>query len=369
MKKNQVNEKFIDEAKRKSFITSNIFLIIIILIISISCTLIYISKNKKHYITYDEESLINYNVYLKENEFFENNYLDSSNQYIASLIDYINTDFNYKLNFEKSNVNFKYSYRIEAAINVQEKNNQKPLYKFNEILLEKKENVSNSSNRLSIKEKLKIDYNKYNNKIRKFINLYGLDDINSILSINMYITVDGTCEDFKENTNNESVMSLIIPLTTKTVGIDISNNLVNSEKNVMVCRNSNPLTILLLIASGILLISDGIISIKLIKYIENTRSADSKYEKELKKILYNYHSYIQEMNNAFDLSDYKLVDIKTFNDMLEIRDTENKPILMTSNNKKKTTYFIIPTNTNLLYVYRLRVNDKEQKKKLSIEEI
>ena len=175
----------------------------------------------------------------------------------------------------------------------------------------------------------------------------------------MYIMVDGSCDDFKENTDNKSVMTLTIPLTTKTVGIDISNDLVNTRNNLMICQEHNQLNIIFLIISLILFIMDIITTIKLIKYIEKTRSADSKYEKELKKILYNYHSYIQEMNNSFDLEGYKLIDIKTFNDMLEIRDTENKPILMTSKKDKKTTYFVIPTNTNLLYVYRLRVEDME----------
>ena len=364
MKKNQVEQKFVSETKRKNLIISILCLIFIIFIISLAFALVYINKNKNYYINYDEKSLIDYNVFLKDNDFFENNYLGSDNQYIASLINYINANFKYNLKFEESDVDFNYSYRIDAVINVKEKNSQKSLYNYKETLLEKQQQIANSSNELSIIESLKIEYNDYNDKIKRFINLYGLEEINSTLSINMYITVDGSCEEFEEDTNNESVMTLTIPLTTKTVGIDISNNLVNSKDNVLVCRVNNPLIVLLLVISVILLIVDIIIVIKLIKYIENTRSADSKYERELKKILYNYHSYIQEMNNAFDLTGYKLIDIKNFNDMLEIRDTENKPILMTSSKEKKITYFIIPTNTNLLYVYRLRVSDMEINKDL-----
>ena len=44
------------------------------------------------------------------------------------------------------------------------------------------------NNELSIIESLKIEYNDYNDKIKRFINLYGLEEINSTLSINMYIT-------------------------------------------------------------------------------------------------------------------------------------------------------------------------------------
>lgn len=369
MKKNQVNEKFVNATKRKNFIISITCLIFIILIISLSFFLIYTFKNQDYKINYTEESLIDYKVYLKENEFFEDKYLESDNQYIASLINYISTQFKYKLEFEESDVNFKYSYRIDSIVNIESNFNKKSIFKQKATLLEENGLTANSNNVLLIDEELDIDYHVYNDKIKKFINIYGLDEINSTLTINMYVVVDGTCDEFAQSTNNEAVMTLTIPLTTKTVGIDTSNNLLNSQNNVLVCRTSNPLIILFLIFSILLLMLDVIIVVRLIKYIENTRSADSKYEKELKKILYNYHSYIQEMNNVFDLSGYKLIDIKTFNDMLEIRDTENKPILMTGNKEKKTTYFIIPTNTNLLYVYRLRAIDMETNKDFFIEEI
>ena len=43
--------------------------------------------------------------------------------------------------------------------------------------------------------------------------------------------------------------------------------------------------------------------------------------------------------------------------MLEIRDTVKQPILMKENNNKTGTYFVIPSNTKILYVYRLKVSD------------
>ena len=44
--------------------------------------------------------------------------------YIASLIDYINIDFNYELNFS-DDINYLYFYKIEADVNVLEKKNEK----------------------------------------------------------------------------------------------------------------------------------------------------------------------------------------------------------------------------------------------------
>lgn len=357
MKKNQVNEKFVTDTVRKNKIISLVCLISVLFIISLSFCLIYFNNNKESYIKYDEDSSIDYKVYLKENEFFNNKYLESENQYIASLIDYIYSEFNYNLEFEKSSIDFNYSYRIEATVNVKENNSNKSLYTQTKTLLEKKNIFANSSNTLTINENVDIDYNTYNNLIRKFINIYGLDEINSYLLVNMYVDVESNCTDLDETNKNESVMTLNIPLTTKTVGIDISNNLVNSKDNIIICNDNNPFNIIFLVLSTLTAVTTLGLVIYLLKYIDKTRSADSKYEIELKKILYNYHSYIQEVNNTIDLSQYQLIDVKTFNDMLEIRDTENKPILMTGNKEKRTTYFFIPTNTNLLYIYRLKINN------------
>ena len=43
--------------------------------------------------------------------------------------------------------------------------------------------------------------------------------------------------------------------------------------------------------------------------------------------------------------------------MLEIRDTIKQPILMKENDDKTGAYFVIPSSTKILYVYRLKVSD------------
>ena len=43
--------------------------------------------------------------------------------------------------------------------------------------------------------------------------------------------------------------------------------------------------------------------------------------------------------------------------MLEIRDTLQQPILMVENKKKDGVYFIIPSNTKILYTYGLKLSD------------
>ena len=60
-------------------------------------------------VNYSEQSNLDYNVYLKENTFYDNEYLPKDMIYVASLIDKIKIDFNYNFIIEEIvDLNFEY---------------------------------------------------------------------------------------------------------------------------------------------------------------------------------------------------------------------------------------------------------------------
>ena len=365
MKKNQINAILINQTKRRNNVLAFVCIIVLISILSLSFFLIYANRNKDYYVNYDEDSNIDYKVYLKDNEFFNNNYLGTNKQYIASLIDYIDANFNYNLSLKEKDVSYKYSYKIDAVVDVRQKGTSYSLYNDVIELLKETESFSNSSD-VSINENIKIDYNYYNDLIKRFVNVYELEDIESTLTINMSVNVIGSCEDFTSDDSKESVISLTIPLTTKTIAIDLSDNLINSKNNVMQCKSMYTNNYIFVVIAILLALVDILLIILMIKYIIKTRTAEDIYEKELKKILNNYGSYIQTLGSDFDFKEYQLLKLDTFTDMLEIRDTIRQPILMKENKDRTGAYFVIPSNTKILYVYRIKVSDieKEIKKKL-----
>lgn len=355
MKKSEINDILEKQTKRRNHVLSFALIIIVVSMITLSFFLMFLNKNKKQYINYDEKSDIDYKVFLKSNDFFDNDYLDKGNQYIANLIDYINVNFNYKIALEEENVKYKYSYKIEANVTVKEKDNNNNLYTTNKLLLNREERITDS-NELTINEELNIDYNYYNEIIKDFVNVYGLNNTDSILTINMYVNTIGTCENIEDSKERETIMSMAIPLTTKTVAIDISDNIINNN-SIMLCKKSNSFNYIFLIIGMLFLILDIYLVILLIKYEVKTRTAENIYDRELKKILNNYGSYIQNLGNDFNFKDYQVLKVNTFDDMLEIRDTIKQPILMKENNNKTGAYFVIPSVTKILYVYRLAVSD------------
>lgn len=382
MKKSQVNAILVDQTKRRNMILNFVCIIVVLSILSISALFIYVDKSSDYAVSYQENSNVDYKVYLKENKFFDEEFLDLNSKYIASLINYIEAEFKYSISMKEKDVNYKYSYRIESLVEVMESKSSKPLYSKKDELLRVDEKSASSKDNVSIKEKLNINYNNYNDVIKQFISIYGLDDINSNLTISMYIDVVGSCESFESDSNNESVVSLVIPLTTKTVGIDIKNNQVEASDNVIVCNDSSPLTVIYAVVGVLILALDGFFIYKMIRYIIHTRTAETIYDIELKKILNYYHSYIQRIRNNIDLKNGDLLQIdnnviykgcqffklESFNDMLEIRDSLNAPILMSTNDTNTATYFIIlDVNNKAVYTYGLRVTDiKKQMKRNAI---
>lgn len=361
MQRSQVNKILEDQVKRKNKIISYVCIIVVLTFVALSFLLLFIENNKPTYVKYTEESNLNYDVYLKENNFFEKDYLSSSKQYIASLIDYIDTKFEYKLKLDKSDINYQYTYKIVAEVYVKDKNNKNVLYEFKEDLLKEKTKHTYDGANTYINENIKIDYNKYNNLIKDFVNTYDLKDAISMLEVKMYITTLSDCNNI-ETDNKNSIISISIPLTEETIAIDINSRLIDSsQEKLITCDNKPTYNFLFILISGVLMLIILFLVYTLIKYIIDTRTAESIYRRELKKILYNYKSYIQKVTKPINLSGYQKIDIDTFNDLLEIRDTIRQPILMADNERKNTVYFVIPTNNKFIYVYALRAEDIQHK--------
>lgn len=330
--------------KIKLAVTSVILLLIASILIS---TYSVLSRNE--YNKYVENAKVDYKVNLKENEFYTENTLDERSAVIASLIKDIEVNFNYKFDLEKDQ-DYTYSYRIIAKTNVSENNKTTSIYETTEELVNKSNQQASNKN-LEISEKIAIDYNEYNEKINKFVNVYDLNDVTSTLDLSMYVNITNNNDGTQMNSTSK-VMTLSIPLTTKTVEVSIGANVVKDEGKV-VYKNSEYQNIEYIFIVGVIFAIAGLVMlIKFIKYVLDTRSAETMYEQELKQIIFNYKTYIQKSNNAINKKGYKVIQINTFNEILGLRDTMQTPILMYTEEGELRTRFVI-INAGILYEYVL----------------
>ena len=331
---------------------------VIIMVIGLILVYSYYRLSKGEFINYKEDSNVDYSVCLKENQFYENKCLSKGNQYVASLIDYIPANFNYRLDFYNGDLEYIYNYKIIAEFNVLDNENDKVLYTKEEVIYSSDDKVSNSG--ININYNLNIDYNKYNNLLNNFISIYDLNQTKNTLKVSMDVNVrnkDNQNIDFSQ-INASKATSITIPLTTKTVNIDISGTTLNTDTDSIVIKPERSYAVLL--AFGITLIISGGILIVLISYIvKKSKTVKEIYEERIKKITLAYDSYIQKITGDYPIGASQICKVSTFRDMIEIKESSEKPLLMLENKEKTGTFFLIPVGEGVIYTYAIRIVDIE----------
>lgn len=190
----------------------------LLFVITFSICLISASKTlereKVKPISYNQKSDINYKVYLNENE-----YLDMNKAYIASLIKYINVNYDYKFNIkEKSTIDF--DYQILGDLIIDNNNGTRKYFEKTYNIWESKQQKIENNKSLSINESVQIDYDYYNKLANSFRSKYGVDT-NSYL--NVYLDVKAKSDDkLNYKLNEENKVMLKIPLSEKAIEININ---------------------------------------------------------------------------------------------------------------------------------------------------
>ena len=333
-----------------------IIAIAVIAVVVLSMVITYVQVSKTYYINYYEGSSVSYLVGLKQNDFYEDAWIEKDNAYVAALIDSVLAKFEYKLAMDADNVSYDYSYGIDARLVVADKYTGTPIYSPVYTLLEERSLTQEAGKTLHIKESVPIDYKIYNSTAATFTRAYDLDDTKCTLIVTMTVRVNGQCEDSEGESINEYIASLNIPLNEKTVEMTYSSSLPQEDGRVLACNgkvNKNVFLILAIVFGSLeVLAVAGFVVFTLL-----TRNHDINYANKVKRIFSSYRSYIQKITNELDTTGYQVLYISTINEMLVLRDTYQLPILMKENADQTATKFMIPTESGILYVHEIRVEN------------
>ncbi len=343
---------------RKKWIMIQAIAVLLVAVLGIAMFFTYSRLNKTYYINYTENGAADYTVILKNNEFFESNQLDSGDGYVSEMIDDVAATFKYCMQMEAVNVNFEHSHSVEARVEVVDSHSDAVLYQPSELLLDKAATVQ-SGDSVKITETVTVDFAKYERMAKKFIDTYGLTNTESRLVLTMKVHIEGQSGEFETNAENSHWTSLVIPLCEKTLCIETLSSAAPNTTHTLACKrdvNPNIFKVLGIICAVLCVIGGGVLT----AYVFMTRNDDINYEIKVKRLLNAYRSYIQVITNSFDSSGYQLLRVESFNEMLGIRDTIQSPILMNENEDKTRTLFLIPTNTKVLYVFEIKVDDYDK---------
>lgn len=339
-----------------------VFLLILVIISLItSVCMVFKALNpeqitKKKLYSYSYKGDMSYKVYLKPNNFFTAPYLDMNKQYISSIVDYIEVDTKY--NFDSSeDLDFVYNYSIIAtARGMYEGSDGKKIDVWSKVYpITPQEQNKGTGKSFSFAKTVKVDYNYYNQVLTDFRNQFGLS-IDSRVDLTLQINVTGSLKGSSETTLQEQKdMTLQIPLMVQA--FRIKPDYINSGGDTIYSKvdsNTEP-DILMLISGSLILLVSLVLFIKLVKsLLAVTRK--SEYLLAVNKILKEYADVIAETHNMPDLSKYDIVNIKNFNDMVDIEEELHSPIIYFEIEENSKCVFLILVEKTA-YRFLLRESD------------
>ena len=307
-------------------------------------------------ITYKETSNLDYKVKLKQNDFYETDTLNKGMVYVASLIDKVDINFNYEFMIDKkSNINFEYD--IIGKLIISDNNDRnKTFFQKDYILLKNNKDKMNNNGEHKINQDISIDYGYYNNLANKFRINYGVDTSSNLI---IYLNIHEKNESNSEfDLNNNSAMSLTIPLSQKAVNITMDYKEINKTSKLVRDKKVIISSYLRLIL-GIISLLIGIYFVyKYIRILLKLRIKRTKYDKYIRKILNEYDRLIVETTTPPTFKGKNIIEINRFQELLDVRDNLRLPIKYYVVDKHKESNFYI-NHDEELYILIIKESDIE----------
>ena len=354
--------------KHKYFI---IIIMFIIFLLSLFC--MYISS--KNINLQDDKFLysnsinkdIEYKVNLMENNYINKSYLEEDKTYISELVKSIDTKFKYDFRTSKK-MNFEYTYNIIATIkgeyqgaNKEETNN---VWEKDYVLLKDTKKTLNDSVGFNISNEQSIDFAKYNAEVTEFRKKLKLS-INAYVNVSMNVKVYSIDENSNKRLEDESSVDMTIPLNkqafsiTKNYQATNTNSVYDENKDAQNTTDINNINFTYI--AILLFLLDIIIFILNFRKLIDSNYIHSKYRMELKKILKNYGDIIVEIVNPVKAKLSGVIDVKNFNEMIDLEEELRTPILFYEIPGRNEGWFTI-IHEEILYRYVLKDSNNDNTK-------
>ena len=300
-------------------------------------------------VSYSERSSITYSVCLHDNDYYKGQCQSSGMQYISTLTKSIPVVFNYNINYSSA-VNYKLDYYILGKTIIYDRDDaSKVLYRDDKLLSERK-SVEGTDVIAKLNTKIDVAFKEKNDFVNGYKSKYAL---NSLASYDVVLYVD-------DGKGPREVASVSIPLSMQTFGISeetVANDdqLVSMEKAGLASINT-----VFGLVGGVFGIIGAVILVKLIKLIYVTIDGGSPYEKKLNQILAEYDRVIVMSKSEYKINpDKQFIKLDSFFELLDARDTLEKPIIYERVNSVKSYFYV--EDDERIYRYAMKESDFEKK--------
>ena len=314
-----------------------------------------LSINSDEKLHFQEKGNVKYSVCLKDNDFFEDECLDSNMSYVASLIKNISFDFNYHFNGNSNNLVSSTDYEIVAKLIIENNDTKTKYYEKKYVLAPKtSDSIKNNGTLYNLDKKINIDYEYYNNIATNFKSQYGVDSQSYLeVYLNTYNNVNSKYKDIPTSAQ----ISVRIPLSQKAIEIKFNTQEVNKSIDKYITSKNIVINGYLIFIVGITFLFTSLIFLFFIfMIIKKYAKTISKYDKFINKILKEYDRLIVETTTFPDEKEYNVLIINSFNELVDVRDNLRSPIMFYNIKDHKMSKFYILNNNNL-YLYIVNSKD------------
>lgn len=357
------------EGSKKDFYLSyytRIILMIVVFILLLAGGMLLVNQSVENIaakkMNYSEKGNVDYRVYLKENDFYEDEFLLPGMSYIASIIKNIEIDYNYIFQIDKK-LSTNFYYDIVGKLVISDASEENVFFTKEYNLLEEQTDKLNKGTRIDINKTVTIDYDYYNELAQKFKGTYGVDTVSS-LTVSLRVNKLG--ENNYKGFNEEKDISLKIPLTQKAVNINMKPvDLVNSTQVLSEESVKIENTMMFVVAILLLILSVGVL-VKIIQYFSMLIPKKTKFQMKVNKLLRTYDRLIANVQTLPDFNDYDIRKVDSFGELVDIRDNLKLPIMFYNVKEGEKCYFYIE-NENKLYLLTLKAVDFEEKQEKTLD--
>ena len=300
-----------------------LYIIIVLILIGMIIFEIDYSQNtlKKKSVTYSKESEINYVTFLKDNTHYDDNSLNDKYNYVASLIDYFNLDFNYSYVLSED-INYILTYEVIGNLEVYDSDNKNKPIDTKEYKLVNKNTISKKGQLIKVDLfNQKIEYEKYNKIIQEWKKEVSPE---AKLKITFNVVWSGQSETLGREIGDNYSSTFEIPISDKIITIEKPAPKI--EKNTLYTNQKLGNNFYLLIGSSLFMLL--LSAIGLINVIIKINSTKSKYEQKIKKILREFDRAITEAKGKFVRNEGEhCIEVKEFMELMDVHDNINEPII------------------------------------------
>lgn len=313
-------------------------------------------------IDFTEKKNIDYKVYLKENDFFEEKFLPKNKTYITSLIDFIDVEFDYGIDLT-SEVSGEYFYTIKAYVEANHSSSKGNYFNKEYVLKESQKVDYKNTKRLNIKDSFKIDYQEYNDILLSFKNQFGVAT-EGTLKVGLF--VHNTIRSIMPNLAKESSLELNIPLSTLTIEVPIVESTKGESGTLYKSKEarSSVFYSTFKIIGIIFYIIAFMFVLRLINFVIIGFKLEGKYQRKLRKILKTYDEIIVNIKNLPKISSEKTIMVSSFEELIDAHEEIKNPINYYNNGKG--AQFLLMQN-DYCYCYKIKrewlISKEEENKK------